>query len=206
MAAIDPASAAGREQLGARLRALNDTLASTPLSGYYWVHGRMLLGWAREGRLLERDGGQVDFFVLKEEEDRLVEGIDALLDAGFRLSRRLPSIDDAHATRWVMAGEDASLQFWLVEIAGDRLRYHSYGHNTDPSYPYSYLHNICEISASSLEEFPFLGRYWLKPADHEAQLTGIYGDWRTSEPDLDNMRSPAIAERRPWDRARSEFE
>jgi hypothetical protein len=82
------------------------------------------------------------------------------------------------------------------------MQWSNYGTNTDPSSPYGYVQNVCEIPALPLEEFHFLGRYWLKPADHEAELTAIYGDWRTPDPDYDYMRGPAIIERRPWDPSR----
>jgi GH18 family chitinase len=35
--------------------------------------------------------------------------------------------------------------------------------------------------------FEFLGRKWLKSADHERELTAIYGDWRTPDQNWDYL-------------------
>src|SRR5689334_2771579 len=43
------------------LRLLNDVLAATEFGPRYWVWGGMLLGWAREGRLIAHDIGDADF-------------------------------------------------------------------------------------------------------------------------------------------------
>ncbi len=45
--------------------------------------------------------------------------------------------------------------------------------------------------------FRFLGREWLKLADHEAQLEELSGDWRTPDPDWDYRDDPSIVARLP---------
>ena len=40
---------------------LNDVLQSTPLAGRLWVLGGVLIGWAREGRVLAHDSHDADF-------------------------------------------------------------------------------------------------------------------------------------------------
>ena len=39
-----------------------------------------------------------------------------------------------------------------------------------------------EIPAQGLAPFDLVGRTWQKVADHEAELTALYGDWRTPDP------------------------
>src|SRR5688500_4973529 len=52
------------------LRRLHDALEQTPLAGRYWLFGGMLLGWAREGRLLRHDYRDVDFGYEAADDDR----------------------------------------------------------------------------------------------------------------------------------------
>jgi hypothetical protein len=201
MSTADSTVRDARERQAARLRRLHDALASTPIAGRYWVSGGVLLGWAREGHLLSHDALDADFNYRAEDAQRLEASLPALVDAGFRLARRFPNIDD-QPTQWVVDLDEAIFDFFCVQIEGDRLRWSSYGTNTDPTSPHSHVQNICEIPALPLEEFAFLGRHWLKPVDHEAELTSIYGPWRTPDPNYDFMRGPAIVERRPWDPSR----
>ncbi|MGA2470388.1 MAG: hypothetical protein ABSG64_06825 [Solirubrobacteraceae bacterium] len=189
------------ELQASRLRRLHDALAPTPISGRYWVCGGVLLGWAREGQLLSHDALDADFNYRSEDAERLEASLPALLDAGFRLARRFPNVDEV-PTQWAVSLDDAIFDFFCVQISGERLRWSNYGTNTDRSSPHTHVQNICEIPALPLAEFRFLDRYWLKPDDHEAELTSVYGDWRTPDPGYDYMRGPAIIECRPWDPSR----
>ena len=44
----------------------------------------LLLGWAREGRVLRHDNRDADFAYAEQDEALILEGIEALVKAGFR--------------------------------------------------------------------------------------------------------------------------
>jgi len=47
----------------------------------------------------------------------------------------------------------------------------------------------------------FLGRTWLKPADHESHLRAVYGDWEIPHPRYFYVTDErSIVARRPWAR------
>jgi hypothetical protein len=204
MATMGAATNPAAERQAERLRLLHDVLATTPMSGRYWMFAGTLLGWAREGQLLGHDCDDADFMYRTDDEERLQASFPALAQAGFRLARTFPGVGQP-PTQWALSYENAIFDFFAAEFRGDRLRYHSYGTNADPAHPHSHLQNVSELPASPLEEFYFLGRWWLKAADHDAELTGNYADWRTPEPGWDYMRGPSIVERRPWDPTRYEI-
>ncbi len=182
-----------------RLRLLHDVLETTPLAGRYWICGGLLLGWAREGAILAHDAVDADFNIRAQDVGRLHASVDALAQAGFHMARIFPSTAAAEPTEWVFELDGAHFEFFRVEIDGERMRWCNYGTNTDPASPHSHVQNVCEMPAQPLEEFDFLGRRWLKPLDHEAELTSLYGPWRTPDPAYDYMRASTIVETRAWD-------
>jgi hypothetical protein len=178
-----------------RLRRFHDVMAQTPLAERYWFSGGALLGWAREGRLLSHDALDVDFHYLASDEERLRASLPILAQAGFRTARRFPNVrEDVEPTQWALIAEDAIFDFFRIEDRGDHFRSHSYGGlGVEPT------ENVLALPAQPLEDFSFLGRRWLKPADHEAELTALYGTWRIPDPHFDYMQGAAIVQRRPWD-------
>jgi len=187
-AAEDP-----RTALAANLRLLNDVLAHEPIAGRYWLQAGLLLGWARERQILGSDPDDVDFFYSAWDTDRLLASVDALESAGFKLVRRFPGAT-GDATQISFERDGAVFEFFRADLVDDRIRYWSYGYG--PNGP---IVNRAEICAQPLEEFWFLDRTWLKPRDHDAELTEMYADWRTPRPDWSYMDNPSIVERSAWD-------
>lgn len=179
----------------ANLQLLHDVVARTPMNGRLWVFGGLLLGWAREGDLLGHDCDDVDFAYLAEDA-AVFEGIFGTLeDAGFKLSLRYPGAT-GEATEYAFRRDGIKFDFFCLTATDDaRFHYRSYGGLPDGRL----VANLIEIPGQPLEEFRFLGRTWLKVRDHDAELTALYGDWRTPRPDWDYMAGPSIVDRIPWD-------
>jgi hypothetical protein len=183
-----------RQRMVEHLQLLHDVLATTPMAGRYWLIGGVVLGWARERQVLAHDAIDADFAFLGEDLDVLESCFPALTAAGFRLRYRFPGLFGP-ATEYSFVRGDAKLEFFRVDVVGDRFRYSNFGHVGGVET----VQNICEIPAQPLEGIDFAGRRWLKARDHDAELTALYGDWRTPNPDWDYLQGPATVERRPWD-------
>lgn len=180
-----------------RLQRVHDLLSATPIAGRYWISCGVLLGWAREERLLANDALDVDFHYLDEDSARLEESLPTLVAAGFRIAWRFPNFNaDTVATQWTLMQGNSKFDFFRIENLGDRFRRYGYGGlDSDESGP---TENELALPPQALEEFHFLGRYWLKPANHDVELTALYGDWLTPDPSFSSMDYRAIVERRPW--------
>jgi hypothetical protein len=194
MPVVETHAEQARRRMVASLQLLNDVLARGPLAGRHWAFGGFLLGWAREGELMLHDSGDADFCFLAEDLERLEACVPALAGAGFELVHRFPDADAAEPTEYSFRHDGAKFDFFRVWVEGDHFRYHNYGHA--PSGP---VMNDCEIPAQPLEGFRFLERDWLKVRSHDAELTALYGDWRTPCADWDYLDGPAIVATRPWD-------
>ena len=108
---------------------------------------------------------------------------------------RFPSVAGARADRVQLPPRRRQVRLLPRSgSTGERFRYRNYGHA--PSGP---VVNDCAIPAQPLEEFRFLGRGWLKVRDHDAELTALYGDWRTPCVDWNYLDGPAIVATGPWD-------
>jgi hypothetical protein len=182
-----------RRQMADNLRVLNDVLARTPMAGRTWIFGGLLLGWVREGGLMLHDCVDADFAFLADDAPRMEASFGALEAAGFERIHRFPGIS-GEATEHSFGRAGAKFDFFALGISGDRFTYCNYGH--DGGAP---VKNLCEIPAQPLEEIRFLDRPWLKVSDHDAELTALYGDWRTPDPHWNYMHGPAIVAREPWD-------
>jgi hypothetical protein len=174
------------------LRRLNDVLSDTPLAGRYWVWGGLLLGWARDGRLL--DDWDADFAVRSEDERAFHEAVPALEQAGYRRLFRFRN-NEGEVTEYCFLRHGIKFDFFLLfpgSKATER-RYYEYG-----EVPGGWEELEGVLPVQPLEWFRFLDRQWLKPADHEQILTAHYGDWRTPDPDWSFLNDAAIVDRRPW--------
>lgn len=175
------------------LRRLNDVLATTSLR--WWVWGGMLLGWAREGRLLRHDLNDADF-AFRAGDPAFPAAATALMDAGFAPHRRFVS-NTGCATEWAFHRGDAKFEFWALEDVGELLQYHVFADGTQRGGPP--VEAIAHVPAQPLDRFRFLGRTWNKVVDHELELQVLYGPgWREPEPDWWYMHDCAITLRRPW--------
>jgi hypothetical protein len=183
-----------RRRMVVSLRLLNDVLARGPLAGRHWAFGGFLLGWAREGELMLHDSGDADFCFLAEDLDRLEASVPQLAAAGFELVHRFPSASAPEPTEYSFRRDGDKFDFFRLWVEDEVFRYANYGHA--PTGP---VRNDCAIPAQPLEEFRFLGRSWLKVRDHDAELTALYGDWRTPCTDWNYLDGPAIVSTEPWD-------
>jgi hypothetical protein len=177
------------------LRRLNDVLARTPLDGRYRVFGGVLLGWAREGRLLAHDLNDADFAYDADDDESFLAAVPDLCRAGFRPLFRYRS-NDGRYTEHCFRRRGAIFEFFRLERSDGRHRYHIYG--IDPEDAHEHVEMVCEVPAQRWVPFEFLGRRWLKPAMHEAELEAVYGDWRTPDPAWSFLDEGTTVDRRRW--------
>lgn len=175
------------------LRLLHDTLADTELAGHYWVWSGLLIGWAREGKPLAHDSLDADFCVLAGDMPRFGSAVPALIEAGFVPWQRFVT-NDGTAVIYTFRRDGIVLEFFGMEPVDGRLRYYEF--NT--SRP---TQAAASIADQERVPFEFIGRTWLKHADHDAELTAIYGPWRIPDPDWWYMNSRTIVDRTVWTRA-----
>jgi Methyltransferase domain len=175
------------------LHLLNDTLAATDLASRYWVWGGLLIGWAREGRPLAHDSRDADFGILAEDVPRFASAVPALMEAGFAPSLRCIT-NAGRAMEYQFLRDGAKFEFNVIEPVDGHLRYYEF----DPGPPTQALASIAD---QALVAFEFVGRTWHRHANHDAELTAMYGDWRTPNPDWWYMDDLAIVERTVWTRA-----
>ncbi len=182
-----------RRRLVRDLRLLYDVLAETPLAGRYWLNGGALLGWAREGRLLAHDLEDVDFAYLAQDRWAFEAALPAIDAAGFWLKR-------VWRNRWGVITEEqfhkggAQYDFFVMTPHDGKLRFYGYGQapGTDQFYEL-----VGDEDDQPVVPFEFLGRSWLKHADHDAELTAHYGDWHTPDPNWQYFHDHCIIERHP---------
>jgi hypothetical protein len=172
-------------------RRLNDALAGTALAGRYWVWSGVLLGWAREGRLLPGDA-DLDLAFSAADDERFASAVPALLKAGFRRWFRFVN-NDGQITEETFVRGGAKFEFYRMTDIGRQREYHMYG--TDAGGP---VQLVARVPRQQTVPFEFLGRTWYKAADHEAELEAVYGDWRTPDPDFDYLDECSIVARCPW--------
>lgn len=175
-----------RRAFAADLRRLHDALRGTPIDGRYWVWGGMLLGWAREGRLLAHDLRDADFAYLDEDHARFLDSVPALAAAGFAPAQRFSDAGRRYVEHRFLR-DRRRFEFFRFTPVGDRWRYASFDEDTE---------YLSEIRAQPRVAFHFLGREWSKVADHAAELAQIYGDWRTPRPEWSLVDDASIIERR----------
>jgi len=174
------------------LQMLNDVLSLTACGDRYWVWSGLLLGWAREGRVLPHDLRDADFAYAEEDEPLILEGIEALVRAGFRRGFSLRNNAGA-LTEHTVIRHGARFEFFRMSPVASEWEYHLYG--TDQHRP---IQLTARLPRQPLAPFEFLGRKWLKPVDHEQELSMVYGDWRTPDPSWNYLEQGDIVGREEW--------
>jgi hypothetical protein len=173
---IEAVRARRAKRFAADLRDLHDAIAATDLHEHYWVWAGLLLGWAREGAILEHDCFDADFAVRDADFDRLVRAVPAIVRAGFKCDSKYTT-DSGLVTELTFIRHGAQFDFFRMFPNAGRLRYFIY--IVKPT-------SVTEIEATlpdqSTEPFTFLGRTWLKHADHARELRTIYGTWEVPDP------------------------
>jgi hypothetical protein len=179
-----------RGVLERNLMLLHDTLEESPLAGRFWVWGGVLLGWAREGRLLPHDT-DVDLAIFRKDIERFRSSVGLLEAAGFALSRAFVN-NLGEITEYVFVKDYIKLEFFVTEERGNEIDYWIY-------YPPEKLEMHGRVPAVKLSPMRLVDRTWLKPEDHEAHLEAVYGDWRTSRSDYWYVRDEkSIVSRYAW--------
>lgn len=193
---LAPLDRRARRTFARDLRRLNDVLSNTPLAGRYWVWGGLLLGWAREGRLLAHDVGDADFVVYSEDSEFFYEAVPALEHAGYERTFEFKN-NEGQITQHSFACNHAKYDFFFLFPSDDarERRFFLYGESPD-----GWVELEGALPNQPLEPFDFLRRNWLKPKQHETILTAEYGDWRTPDPNWDYMDDRTIFARRAWNR------
>jgi hypothetical protein len=181
-----------RRRVARDLRCLHDTLAATSFGGRYWVWAGLLLGWAREKQILAHDLRDADFAYLAEDGSYLDAAIPALTAAGFRL------VEDHRSPTGELVFQRfrkaiTVYEFHALEPVNGSLRYEALWCDPDT---HEHFELISEMPNQPLEHFAFLGRTWLKHADHEAELEAMYGCWRVPDPTYSYSDDGCIVERR----------
>jgi hypothetical protein len=177
------------------LRLLHDVLERTPLAGRYWLRAGLLLGWAREGKVLAHDCNDADFGYLQADRTRLLEALPALLQAGFHPGNVFKN-SAGSATEYRVIRRGARFEFFEMAEVGDQFEYFLYAcHGTFQKTP---IQMRCRVPKHGLEKIEFIDRQWCKPDRHEEQLEVMYGQWRQPDPEHEYTNSGAVVERSPW--------
>jgi len=174
---------------------LHDTLQDSPLADRYWIFGGLLVGWAREGRILPHDSRDADLGFLREDRENFLASAPLLMAAGFRPLYRY-SNNQGEPLEYSFAKDGARFDFFEHERQNGFLRYSVFGSGRagGPG-----VELIRQIPAQPLAPMQFLGRTWQKPADHAAYLESIYGDWMEPDPTYTCLRDdPTIVETCSW--------
>lgn len=174
------------------LQRLNDVLQATELADRFWVFGGMLLGWAREGGVLRHDNRDADFGIRSDDLPRLYASVPSLTRAGFRPQFRF-SNHAGDVTELTFSRHGAKFEFFVMRPDGNMLRYYMYGPGPDGP-----VEVEVETHDQPLVPFESVGRTWLKPEDHERELSLTYGNWRVPDPGWSYLDQPNIVHRRPW--------
>jgi hypothetical protein len=175
------------------LRRVNDVLARSPMAGRCWLWGGVLLGWAREGRVLPHDQKDVDLAYEAADADRMQATFELLEAAGFR--RWFSYRNNAgQVTESTFLRHGAKFEFWQLEPVEGEWEYHVYG--SDRTGEPTQL--VARLTAQERVPFTFLDREWLKVRDHEAELTALYGSWRVPDPDWDYIEGGGVIARERW--------
>jgi hypothetical protein len=181
------------------LQRLNDTLAGTALADLYWVWGGLLLGWARQRSVLEHDCSDADFGFLSGDRSCFEQAVPGLIAAGFTPLHRFVT-NTGSVTEYSFLRHGAKFDFFVLERDADQLRYYSFSTATidGPA-----IQAVAVIPAQPTSTFTFMDRTWRKHADHDVELTSVYGDWRTPDTDWRYAAGPNIIQREVWMQARA---
>jgi hypothetical protein len=158
-------------RLARDLRRFNDVLASEGLVDVVWLTEGVLLGLAREGRLLRHDR-DADFGILREDLPRLLDAASALSSRGFKRHHRYYA-NDGRLAIVMFIRRRTFFEFVVFDREGDDLRYVAFDTNPDDLREFE-----GRVPDQPLVPVEFLGRRWMRHADPDRELTALYGDWR----------------------------
>jgi hypothetical protein len=175
------------------LRLLNDALTGSIVDGRYWIWGGLLLGWARDGRVLAHDVGDADFAYSSADEDAFEAVEPRLRAAGFRRWFSFRN-NRGERTEQVYVRHGFRFEFFRMdEVDPHTHQYYVYGSSTIGP-----VELVGRLPRQRLDSFEFLGRTWKKPCDHELILSTCYGDWQTPDPSWSMFDDGSLVGCRPW--------
>ena len=178
-----------RLQLERNLVLLYDAMQGGPLAGRYWVIGGLLIGWAREGRILSHDLQDGDFGFFREDREKLVASIPRLIDNGFKPLYRHCN-NDGDPAAYVFEKDWTTFDFVEHVRVRGAIRSWNFGTHLEGKETVD-IEIVSQVPAFDLAPMEFLGRTWRKPADHDAYLRAIYGNWTEPDPDYDSIKDDA---------------
>jgi hypothetical protein len=129
--------------------------------------------------------------------------VPTLVEAGYKPLFRYRG-NDGQVTEHSFQRWGAKIEFFRMTHCDDNFRYHVYA--VDPNDEHRHVELLAMIPAQPMEPIEFLGRRWLKPADHERELEAVYGDWRTPDPHWSFLDDRAIVERRVWEHSNTNWD
>ncbi len=133
-------------------------LAAAGFDGRYAVCGGMLLGWAREGRLLPDDMRDADFVFDAADAPAFAAAVPMLARAGFAPTTRFRN-NDGDPAEYRFKRNGAKFEFFVVWNVGERTQYYMFAGDDEL---------VCERLRQPNVPFEFLSRRWLKPKDQSA--------------------------------------
>ncbi len=107
------------------LRRLNDVLAASPLANRFSVCGGLLLGWARDGRVLSEDVRDADFAYFAEDATEFNWAARALVRSGFKADVRYFN-NEGDPVEHVFRYHGARFEFFALHRREGRVRYFMY--------------------------------------------------------------------------------
>jgi hypothetical protein len=172
---------------------LHDAFDRSPMAGRYWIWAGLLLGWAREGRVLPHDIGDADFGFDSCDDEIFDRAEPYLLEAGFRRWFSFRN-SQGELTERVYTRSGFKFEFFRMrDVGADTHQVHVYYPGDDGP-----IELVSRIPKQELEPFEFLGRTWMKPLDHDLSLRSCYGNWRVPDPNWNAFADPSLVAQRPW--------
>ena len=183
-----------QQRLAKGAKVVHEVLQNSPLKDRFWIFKGALLGWAREGRLLEHEY-DIDYCYWEEDREKFLEGSEMLKHAGFRPEHCWRNTKN-HITQYSYKYKHVRIEFHEASKVNGNTRWFGYGFHGPRGSDGVLL--LCETPGQELNEFEFLGKRWLKPKNHDVYLTAHYGDWKSPNPNYKSLRdNKAIIKRTP---------
>lgn len=166
-----------REALHASLHTLHVGLERCDTGA--WLFGGLLLGLARSGDVIPWDR-DVDVSILRARSQAFVStGIRDLVSAGFAFSGAWIN-NDGQLTELTFRRRGFKFDVFLVDELEGRFQWHYYWRR---------VQRVRGCQAHGLTETVFGACAWRVPADLDAYLTALYGNWRVPDRKYHYMRN-----------------
>lgn len=175
------------------IHAIN-SLKDTPMKDKFWLCGGALLGYAREGALLKHDN-DIDFHYWSSDALLIEDTLKSLKIYGFKYCYNLKN-SSGNITQHTIKYKNVKIDFFEAIKKDTNIQWTCYTtkHWNRPAR--QFLNQIPSVELTAVE---FYGVSILKPLDHDAYLTALYGDWQKPMKDYTYyIDSKAIISKEPW--------